>query len=73
MTGTTLALVHHIELDAVLGLPLHILKEALVDQDLEGADDTGGQDQDEVMLCGSKAVGAHQKLLSVLDVSLQRY
>ena len=63
MTGATLALVHNIELDAVLGLPLHIFEEALVDQDFKGTDDAGRQDQYEVMLCGGKAVGAHHKLL----------
>ncbi len=65
MARAALALVHNIELDTVLGLPLHIFEEALVDQDLEGADDAGGQDQDEVMLCGSKAACADHKLLSV--------
>ena len=64
MTWPTLALVHNIKFDAVLRLPLHVAEEALIDQHLEGADDAGGQDQDEVVLSGSKAVQAHRSAFS---------
>ena len=60
MTRTTLALIHNIELDAILRFPLHVAEEALVDQHLEGADHAGGQDQDEVVFRGSKAVQANR-------------
>ncbi len=54
MAGTVLLLVHNIELDAILRLPLHVLEEALVDEHLEGAQHAGRKDQDEVALCGCK-------------------
>ncbi len=55
MAGTILLLVHNVELDAILRLPLHVLEEALVDEHLEGAQRAGRKDQDEVTLCSCKA------------------
>ena len=52
MAGTILLLVHDIELDPILRLPLHVLEEALVDEHLEGTQHAGGKNQDEVTLCG---------------------
>ena len=54
MAGTILLLVHNVELDAILRLPLHVLEEALVDEHLEGAQHAGCKNQDEVTLCGCK-------------------
>ena len=54
MARTILLLVHDIELDAILRLPLHILEEALVDEHLERTQHTRRKNQDEVTLCGRK-------------------
>ncbi len=56
MAGTLLLLVHNVELDTILRLPLYILEEALVDEHLEGAQHAGRKNQDEVTLCGRKTV-----------------
>ena len=54
MATTVLLLVHNVELDTILRLPLHVLEEALVDEHLEGTQHAGGKNQDEVTLCGCK-------------------
>lgn len=54
MPWSILAVVHDIELDSILRLPLNIAEEALVDQHLQWAQHAGHDDQNEVVLCGSK-------------------
>ena len=62
MTRAILALVHNVELDAILRLPLHVLEQALVDEHFQRAEHARRQHQDEVALCGSKAATAANML-----------
>ncbi len=58
MARTVLLLIHNVELDAMLRLPLHVLKQALVDEHLEGAQHAGRKNQNEVTLCGGKTAAS---------------
>lgn len=62
MTRAVLALVHNVELDAILRFPLHVLEQALVDEHLQRADHARRKYQDEVALCGSKAAAAANRI-----------
>ena len=54
MALAALAFVYHMQLDAQLRLPLHIMEDRLVEHHSEGVQDTGPHHQDQVLLCLSK-------------------